>query len=198
MGTANAISHRIGNHVFVDQRSSREEEWRPVVGFEDRYEVSNLGRVKSVARIVVHKNGFEQKIRERIRAISNNVNGYKAVTLNFEGKGYRRLVSHMVAEAFIGPRPSGMEVSHENGRLEDNAWDNLKYRTKQSNEDLKKEHGTYAYGDRMPWAKLKNDDIPVIKSLVAAGESCLEVAEKYSVSETTISRIVRKKTWINC
>lgn len=121
----------------------KEEEWKPVVGYEGLYEVSNFGRVKSIGRKCISKNqhgSFSYKIKEKVLKQSFDRDGYYVVTLHnkdHEQKSHR--VNRMVAEAFI-PNPDNKPiVGHlktlENG-LEDKtaneAW-NLKWMTYEEN-----------------------------------------------------------------
>src|ERR1043165_866480 len=88
-----------------------EEEWRPIVGFEHRYDVSSHGRIRSVERTVIVNNGtrgsYEIKRPSRIIKTGVNHRGYKQFTFHLPGKKNKCLKVHIcVAEAFIGPRPS--------------------------------------------------------------------------------------------
>lgn len=98
------------------------ERWLPVVGFEGRYEVSDLGRVRSLR---FRGNGGPQVMRT-----TTNHNGYHVITLGFERKQFR--VPRLVLAAFVGPCPRGMEVCHapdfskNNNRLDNLRWDTTK------------------------------------------------------------------------
>ena len=58
-----------------------EEIWKDVKGFEGFYQVSNLGRVKSLKRTIIRKNGKTFFVRERILKTTNDQSGYPYVTL---------------------------------------------------------------------------------------------------------------------
>lgn len=97
-----------------------EEEWRDVVGYEGLYQVSNLGRVKSI-------------IKERIMAQHDNGNGYLTVSLSMKGKIKKEYIHRLVAEAFI-PNPNDKpEVNHLNLKKNDNNIQNLEWNTKKEN-----------------------------------------------------------------
>lgn len=113
------------------------ETWRPVVGFEGRYEVSDLGRVRSLSmRLVVYSKQFgrlvERHHKGRIRKLSKNTKGYPIVTLGSE-KGHTKAVHKLVAIAWLGPYPEGAEVNHKNGIKTDCRKDNLEYVTGKQN-----------------------------------------------------------------
>lgn len=94
-------------------------EWRPVVGFEGRYEVSDDGQVRSLCW-------------ERVRILKPGLSSNKYFTVTI-GRGNTRTVHSLVAEAFLGPRPEGMEVLHIDGSRDNNHVSNLRYGTRSQN-----------------------------------------------------------------
>lgn len=116
-----------------------DEQWRPVAGLESAYEVSNIGRVRSLPRSVIRGNGRSLPVPGRILKINIGVVGYGRVNL---GKGNTRLVHHLVAEAFLGPRPDGWDVCHNDGNPTNNVSGNLRYDSRQNNLLDKRIHGT--------------------------------------------------------
>ena len=90
------------------------ESWQPVDGYEGLYEVSNRGQVRRV------KTG-------RILRPSAKGPGYPAVSLSEHGKVKTRYIHHLVAFAFIGKRPDGMDINHKDCDKENNAVGNLEY-----------------------------------------------------------------------
>lgn len=114
------------------------EVWKPVVGYEGMYDVSNLGRVRSVARLRRGKNGGVVPVPERImklrthkcRTESTRQRPYQDVHLRDGGPrekpGKLFLVHRLVAEAFIGEIPDGYQVDHINGIHADNRVENLR------------------------------------------------------------------------
>ncbi len=93
------------------------EEWRWVVGYEGRYQVSNMGRVRSF-RII--NGGRDQR-------------GRKTVRLIVDGKGKTYLVHRLVAIAFFGPRPGNSVIRHLDGNIWNNTEANLRYGTQKEN-----------------------------------------------------------------
>lgn len=110
------------------------EVWKPVVGYEGMYEVSNLGRVKSVYRIFVRKDGKKLPIRERILKHANTSSGYPAVRICGYGKKPTTYIHRLVAGAFIDNPENKPCVNHINGIKTDNRVDNLEWCSYQENE----------------------------------------------------------------
>lgn len=104
------------------------ENWRPVRGYEGSYEVSDLGRVRSV-RVVLKP--------MRVPKGHLQVALYKSADRTF----YK--VHCLVLSAFVGPRPEGMEGCHNNGDPQDNRLSNLRWDTRSGNQRDSVEHGTH-------------------------------------------------------
>jgi hypothetical protein len=113
---------------------STAEVWRRIPSFSD-YEASSLGRIRSFRRKNV-----------RIMKPSPSSSGYLVVCLRADRpRGKATLSVHsLVAEAFYGPRPEGLECRHLNGNGTDNRADNLEYATHSENLRDKARHGTDA------------------------------------------------------
>ena len=90
----------------------RKEYWRPVVGYEGLYEVSNWGRVKRLARVVIRKNGRRYPVTEKILRPAANSDGYLVVHLAKDGKQITVQVHLLVWDAFVGENRRGLEVNH--------------------------------------------------------------------------------------
>ena len=78
----------------------KNEIWKDVVGFEGLYQVSNLGRVKSLQRTCIGKNGVVVVTNEKIKNVHDNRHGYLALPLYKNNKAYNRYVHRLVCEAF--------------------------------------------------------------------------------------------------
>lgn len=109
------------------------EKWRPVVGYEGQYEVSDFGRVRGVDRIVKAKLGSHRRQKSIILSAGINGNGYYTVRLTRNAIGKSYAVHRLALEAFVGSCPEGMEGCHNNGIATDNRLENLRWDTAKAN-----------------------------------------------------------------
>lgn len=119
------------------------ETWCPVPEFEGRYEVSDQGRVRSLdMRIGAGSPTGTRLLRGRVLKQYAD-QGYARVVLTVNGKRHMRTVHRLVAAAFLGPRPDGMETCHNNGDSLDNRVENLRYDTHSENQLDVVRHGRH-------------------------------------------------------
>lgn len=176
----------------IGGRSRTKEEWRPVVGYEGRYEVSSLGRVRSVARSVWipatwRTAAYRRRERGRLLSPSRLRKGYRRVNL----EGVAHSVHRLVLEAFVGPCHEGMEGCHCDGNPGNNAIDNLRWDTRKGNWDDRRKHGNAA-----STRKLSDGQVREIRLLVSStGLTNIEIAARYGVHHSTVSLIRRGKVW---
>lgn len=115
------------------------EEWRPVVGHEGLYEVSSLGRVRSVAATKVDVTGRVKSYPSRVLK-PWYARAYLYLSL---GSRTKKAVHLLVAEAFLGPRPEPThQARHLNGVADDNRAENLRWGTASENQLDRREHHT--------------------------------------------------------
>lgn len=179
-----------------------EEIWKDISGYEGYYQVSNLGRVKSVPRVIpvtCSKTGevlYERKIRERILKESpSGKYGHTFVTLWKGHVNSQPLVHHLVLEAFVASRPAGMEGCHNDGNGSNNRLDNLRWDTPKNNAADKKKHGTHLVGSKLQWAVLTEDIVATIRKEYKNGRTQQSLAGKYGVRQPAISRAISGKRW---
>jgi hypothetical protein len=120
-----------------------QERWRPVVGWESYYEVSDQGRVRRVARTVIRKDGVRRDYPQRLMAQSTQSLGYKVVHFKASGRCATKHVHVLVLTAFIGMRPAGMVGCHNDGNPANNRLENLRWDTQSSNLLDAVRHGTH-------------------------------------------------------
>ena len=153
------------------------EEWRPVVGYEGLYEVSSLGRVKTLPRTATHRNGHTRRVPAYITTGASGADGYPGISLPAWGSQPRKnvRVHTMVATAFIGPRPNEMCVAHADGVRHNNALANLRYATAEENAQDARVHGGNAPAARThcPRGHILEPPNLVLGALARGGRNCL-------------------------
>lgn len=115
------------------------ERWLPVVDYEGFYEVSDLGRVRSLPRQTVSGVQGGKILKPQL----TNRFGHLKVTPSRDGVVKQVTVHRAVLAAFIGPCPEGQEVRHLDGNPANNRLDNLAYGTKGENNLDAVRHGTH-------------------------------------------------------
>lgn len=118
------------------------ELWRPVLGYEGLYEVSDHGRVRSLDRITRTKAGHNARFRGQLLTL-NQTQGKLWVGLSRGDKQSTRAVHRLVLDAFVGPRPDGLIGCHNDGNAFNNNLSNLRWDTYSSNTRDSVQHGTH-------------------------------------------------------
>jgi hypothetical protein len=173
-----------------------DEEWRPVVGFENLYEVSNAGRVKRIGKAAVSGKGRGGGARiGRILAICKHraadLNPYSCVNLWRDGKNHRRLLHVLVAAAFVGPAPTSHEVNHEDGIKPNCRSGNLEYLTRGDNN-----RHAYRTGLRQPSnRKLTNETAALLREEHEGGMGYRRLAQQFGISKSTVRAVIARKTY---
>ncbi|HDR4551277.1 NUMOD4 motif-containing HNH endonuclease [Bacillus cereus] len=110
-----------------------EELWKPISGYEGIYEVSSLGRVRSLDRVVVDYRGIEKSVGGKILKPGVTNKGYYIVSLNSVDKRHTLTVHRLVANAFVPNLDNKPQVNHINGIKTDNRICNLEWLTNEEN-----------------------------------------------------------------
>lgn len=165
------------------------EEWR-VVKNHPHYMVSNLGNVKSLPREVRCGPG-DGKVMIAGGPLKPWLlrTGYLQVGLD---NAKRMAVHRLVASAFLGPAPEGMECAHIDGNRQNSRADNLMWATHKENMGHRILHGTSCRGEKNKSSKIKMQDIEAIR---ADKRSRAAIAREYGVTPEAISHIVLRKNW---
>jgi hypothetical protein len=179
------------NALVTADRSPRlflKEEWRAVVGYEGRYEVSDLGRVKSLlgrCPLILRQQPDHE--------------GYLQVTLYAGGASTSktRKVHHLVLEAFVGPRPEGAQTRHLNDIKSDNWLQNLVWGTGTENQldislEVRKSRGR-PLGHPNKHRRLTADQILQVRALVGEGKSFAEAARQIGSAPYIVSDLIKGK-----
>lgn len=164
--------------------------WRPVVGYEGRYEVSDAGEIRSLPRLWILKP-------------SKNRGGYLQVVLcDYPRARSTQIVHTVVAAAFLGPRQNGLQVNHVSGVKTDNRACNLEYVTPSENvlhiyrNGLRKKRPG---GSMCAMAKLSHDQVREIRIQLEKRNgrrdrtefTYAQIAKPYGVGRTAISSIAK-------
>lgn len=147
------------------------ERWKAIPGWDDLYEVSNMGRVRSLPRVVPHptnKSG-QQKVRGSMLTPLINKAGYPTVMLSYEGKPQRQYVHALVLSAFRGPPPEGQVCRHRDGNPSRSVLSNLTYGTQSQNMKDAVRHGSLAPGLNHHTSILTVHQVRRIRKLRKAG-----------------------------
>ena len=115
------------------------EVWKDVKNFEGIYQVSNIGRIKSLERYVNHWRGGKKRVNEKIMLLSLDGHGYFRADLSFNGISKTRKVHQLVAESFLNHTPCGFKlvVNHIDFNKQNNNVDNLEIVTNRENSNMK-------------------------------------------------------------
>lgn len=104
-----------------------EEIWKDIVGYEGLYQISNLGRIKSLSRFCKYSSGKTRKVNERIMKFDISKLGYFRVHLSKNGIDKKILVHRLVAQAFI-PNPKNYPIiNHKDENPSNNKVNNLEW-----------------------------------------------------------------------
>lgn len=109
------------------------EVWKDIIGYEGFYQVSNIGRVRSLDRDMIDKNGIGYSLKGSIRKISCTGKGYQNIGLSKDGEQKTFFIHRLVAESFI-PNPKNLPiVNHIDGDTHNNHVSNLEWVTQSEN-----------------------------------------------------------------
>ena len=120
---------------IYESEVNKMEEWKiiEVPEFQGNYEVSSLGRIRTIPHECVDKLGRKRWVTECIKATRLNPKGYKMINVRYNGKHYTFRVHRIVAQTFI-PNPDNLpEVNHKDENKQNNSVENLEWCTHQYN-----------------------------------------------------------------
>lgn len=167
-------------------------EWRTIPGYEGRYEVSDEGQVKSLARKVQCRGGF-RSVSEILLKHVFDTDGYHMVSLANGTKGDQTLfkVHRLVLLAFVGPLPDGLESRHLDDDKNNNRLANLCYGTGLENWTDRIRNGKGIEGLKNPNSKLTAEQVLELPSLWPEMTQA-QIAEKYGLSEGYVQQLLRR------
>ena len=162
----------------------KKEIWKKYPEF-DFVEASNLGRVRTVDRVVMRSDGRKQFVKGRILKQHLNHNGYLSVNLTVNNKTVARLSHRVIASCFLDNPNNWPEVNHKNSRRADNAVSNLEWCTHEYNMQYREKYGK-ALGRPLFAVNLKTGE-------VAQFESRSEAERQLGVTNQNIGRAIKEK-----
>lgn len=169
--------------------SNPNEVWKDIKGYEGRYQVSDMGRVKSLERIITKKNGRKQTIRERILNPITDRGGYLRVNLcDGSGKGKNHFVHRLVCEAFHENPKNKPSVNHIDENKANNEASNLEWCTIAENLN----HGTRNERIAKPLSKPVGQ-YTIDGNLIKVWQSTIEVERQFGFSHGFIGDTARGK-----
>lgn len=123
---------------------------------------------------------------------------YRIVTIGFEDGRRSVMVHRLVMEAFVGPRPPGLQVCHGDGNGSNNVLSNLRYDTAKANiHDILRVRGI-ALGESAYQAKLTDAQVIAIRARHRKGsgsDGCNALAREYGVTPSAMHDMLTGKTW---
>ena len=164
-----------------------EEIWKDVKGYEGLYQVSSLGKIKSLYN--------KQNMKPYIH------NGYSRITLHKNGQCKMNMVHRLVAQAFIDnplnkPCVNHIDFNRSNNNVENLEWCTYSENQNHSFKNNRRNNVKYAIGESHGISKLKNDDVMNIRYLLkSTNKSYREIGGIFNVSATSIYKINKGLTW---
>lgn len=173
------------------------ENWKDIQGYEGLYQISDLGRVKSLQRMKKMSRGKDISVKERIRK-AFEWEGYWGVRLCKDGKMRNKKIHRLVAIAFIPNPENKKEVNHLNGKG-DNTPGSLEWSTHLENCQHALKNGFYTttarnQGETNGMSKLTDQIVREIRENKLSKKRS-ELAKIYNVSHALISLVITNKIW---
>lgn len=184
------------------------EIWKPVYGYEGLYEISNKGRVKSLAKEVRRSSGAHIRMQpERIMKIMKNAKGYEFVDLCKDGNRFHGTVHRIVLSAFCPvENMDSLTVNHKDFDKSNKTIENLEWATNYENIQHSKASGRYDIDERpdilSPYQnprkrrKFTPETIEKIHELISSGNyNDREISEMVGASRRFVTAVKLGETW---
>ncbi|WP_373786512.1 NUMOD4 domain-containing protein [Jeotgalibaca porci] len=182
------------------------EKWMPIKNYEGFYEVSNLGRVRSVDRVVRYKDGRMYKYPSKLIKHKADKRGYLYVGLNKSGKKSSKRVHRLVTETFLPVRGKNLEVNHIDGNKNNNKLSNLEWVTSSENTLKGYELGLFEKARKSARLRVKNNSefdrskSTKVTNIITGEEwvfpSVKEASESFGYKKNTFSEAMRVRNGI--
>ncbi len=179
------------------------EEWVDIIGWEDYYEISNLGRIKSKKRVVDSKCGKLRVVKSTILSLFVNSCGYTGVLLSKKGKQRKTTTLHRLLALHFIPNPLSLaEVNHKDTNKKNNRLSNLEWVTKAENIRHAKANGLYKNNWRNSVASIEKQKIKIVQyslswDKIKEWESIRAAARELKCSHSQIQFCLKGKKGIS-
>tara|TARA_R110000851_G_scaffold298994_5_gene454801 strand:+ start:39 stop:590 length:552 start_codon:yes stop_codon:yes gene_type:complete len=174
-----------------------EEIWKDIENYEGFYQVSNLGKVRSLDRSVTGKDGIIQKLKGRNLKGAFNNKGYPTCCLCRNAILKTVLISRLVAKSFVDNPNMLPVVDHIDDKPKNNNYKNLRWCTQSFN--IQKSHdlgrSPAVCGEAHRSAKLNDMKVLTILTLLKNGKTVTELAKEYGVTYSSIAGIKNGLYW---
>lgn len=179
-----------------------DEIWKNIKNYEGYYQASNLGRIRSIDRIINEKNGKKRMQKGRLLKFSINKKGYFVSAFSKNGNVKSIRVHRIIAETFIMNNKPNLEVNHidenklnnEVGNLE---WithiDNIRHGSGIKRSSISRIGKANSWGEKTGTSKLSEK---MVINIFKDKRKYLEISKEYNIGIAQISRIKNKKNWI--
>ena len=170
-----------------------DEEWKDIEGYEGFYQVSNLGNIKSVNR-VIKRSTSSMKIKSKHMSQYIGNSGYPMINLCINGKCKRHLVHRIVATAFLPNPLNKAYVNHIDGDKQNSNLENLEWSTPTENSIHAHEHGlaNVGRGENQHSSKLNEEKVKYIRE---SSKTVRELSSMFNVSKQAIRDVKMKRSW---
>ena len=190
-------------HLIQTDKPSKEV-WKDIIGYEGLYQVSNLGNVKSLDRIVNKPNGVSYMRKGKICKQSKSNLGYMTIGFTVNNNKVNKYVHRLVAEAFITNVNDYPQVNHIDCDKTNNKINNLEWCTNSENHIHASKNGLnklhlyrVAYsGEENGRSLLTKEQVLEIKQkYIPYKYSAKKISKEYNVSESCITHILNNTSW---
>ncbi len=168
-----------------------DEIWKPIPGYDGRYEASTFGRIRRVKDKMHRKAAWRDEI---MKPLAPDKHGYVRIGLMRGRAVIRTGVHQLIALTFLGACPEGCEINHINLDKSNNRLDNLEYITHAANMEHARHFGVWHTldGERNPSSKLTADEVRAIR---ASSLPQRELAAQYGVTQVAIHYVVTRQSY---
>jgi hypothetical protein len=170
------------------------EEWLPCPGYEDSYQVSDLGRVRSIDRVSGSRPGI---IKGKVLKPFLNRRKYLEVNLFKNSKSIPKIIHRLIAKAFLNNTENKPQVNHKDGNKLNNSISNLEWFTNSENQKHAYKLGLQPSraGENNNKAKITDKDVTLLKQLYNSGSTIIEVSNSMNINVSIIRQIIYGKSW---